>query len=587
MKMAFIDKNDWHRLWAGIGAKIDRAKIRAWSFYDEAGTGKRLTIVALAVFLFFDLLTVFWGMPNAFSWSVDDPSGIFTVGFVKSDGSNYAPFGYIARLILYLPFLAAYYVFGAWKLGSVKYPSFGFADPDWQLGFLMILTRAVHFSLFLATGYFIYRLASRFNRRAAWWAVLFYMLSPLAVEFSTYGNVDTPVMFFAAWALYHLSEILFSGPEDGRGRVRNWMLFFAAFAGVVGLKESVAMAFIIPFFFVFIKCGYLSKSGWKRVWPEFFPGLWTFGLLFIIGNNIIFDWPKYWNHAVRLVSRDSATNAVFAVLSPWELFKRTAESLALIAPAPLLFFLAGWKNMLKKKYRLYSWFLLSFAASSFVFFICLFGRTYLRHNLPIMMIVSIFAGLAAWQIFARSKGKLRFFLRLGLVCFLFSLAAIPVWGKFNDSRYEAEKFISSMVKDKDVQVLSNRYHVYLPRMHRLAASEDWRAKSISFNTKISREPDKDLYIVQYDKFVFYREAFSAGYGIIYDSGPRQPYYHAWDVRLSPCRISCRVLVLEKKSLGGVDSIKIEEDIKSYYDEELKKPDIYYEDGEEQKDSPSN
>lgn len=556
---------------------------QSWlSFYARRSIGGKLLIWVVGAFLVADFFTVFWGMPNAFSWSVDDPSGIPSIGFVKSNGSNYAPFGYIARLILYIPFLAVYYIFGAWDLGAVKYPDFGFANPDWQLGFLLILTRMVNFSLFLATGYFIYRIARHLNRRAALWAVLFYMLSPLAIEFSTYGNVDTAAMFFAAWALYHLSELFFSKPEDGRQRIRNWIFFFTALVGVVGMKESVAMAFIIPFFFIFIKCGYLSKNGWKKAWLEFFPGFFTFGILFIISNNIIFDWERYWNHATRLVSRDSATNVVFAVLSPWELFKRMLESLALIAPASLLFFLVGWKNILRKKHRFYSWFLLSFASSSFIFFVCRFGRTYLRHNLPIMMIVSIFAGLAAWQVFARLKNRTHFFLlRLSLVFFLLFLAVIPVWGKFNDSRYEAERFISSIVSDKDVQVLSNRYHVYLPRMHRLVRDRRWNAKSIIFNSKIPRQPDKDLYIVEYAKFDFYREALLRDYGIIYDSGARYPYYHAWDVRLSPCRISCRVLVLEKKSLGGVDSVKIEADIKSFYDEELKHPNIYYAPGEKE------
>ncbi len=554
-------------------------------FQKEAGTGKKIVVWLLAVFFLLNFFTVFWGMPNAFSWSVDDPSGIFSIAFIKAEGSNYAPFGYIARLVSYLPFLGGYYIFGGWDLDNIKYPAFGFSHPDWQLGLLLVSTRVFHFLLYVATGYLIYKIASFFNKRAAFWATLFYSLCPLVVEFSTYGNVDTPTMFCLTWALYHLSNLFFAKIDDGKKYTRDWMGFFAALSLTIGLKESVALSLVIPFFIVFFKSGYFSRQGVKRFFSEFLPGVWLFLIILIVSNNLLFDFKRSYLHVARLVSHDSATNSVYPMFSPWELVKRILESVLLVAPLSFVLFFFGWKNFFVKKYRAYSWFLLSLPISSFLLFACSFGRTYLRHNLPTILIFSIMAGLVFWQITDKIKSGRRS-VQFFVVVFIFFLALIPVRGKFTDSRYEAEKFINSIARDKDVQVLSNRYHVYLPRLERMARSDDWRAKSIVFNSKIPRVPDKDLYIVEYDKFDFYREAFK-DYGVIYDSGPRYPYYHAWDVRLSPCRISCRVLVLEKKSLGGVKGIKVKDDIKSYYDEEIKKPDIYYNENDKQENSDSD
>jgi hypothetical protein len=554
-------------------------------FHKEAGFAKRATIWLLLCFFVLNFFTVFWGMPNAFSWSVDDPSGIFSIAFIKAEGSNYAPFGYIARLVSYLPFLGTYYIFGGWDLGAIKYPTFGFSNPDWQLGALLVSTRIFHFLMYIATVYFVYKITSFFNKKAAFWAALFYGFCPLVVEFSTYGNVDTPTMFFLAWGLYHLSSLFFFKGDENVARGFHWFGFFASLALVMGMKESVALSLVFPFLIVFVKSGYFSRQGIRRFFSEFLPGVLLFLIIIIVSNNLIFDFKRYYLHVARLVSHDSATNATYPMFPPVELAKRILESVLLVAPLSFVLFFLGWKNFFVKKYRFYSWFLLSLPISSFLLFACSFGRTYLRHNLPTILIFSVLSGLVFWQLTSKMKSGRRL-IQFLVVVVLFSLALIPVRGKFTDSRYEAEKFISSIVKNKDVQVLSNRYHVYLPRLERMARSDDWQAKSIIFNSKINRTPNKDLYIVEYDKFDFYREAFK-DYGVIYDSGPRYPYYHALDVRLSPCRISCRVLVLEKKSLGGVKGIRIEEDIKSYYDEELKKPDIYYNENDKQEDSDSD
>jgi 4-amino-4-deoxy-L-arabinose transferase-like glycosyltransferase len=537
---------------------------QSWlSFYKERSSWGKFLIWAFGAFLIADLFTVLWGMPNFASWSPDDQSGPFIIGFAKFPAYKYAAFGYIINFILYLPILALYFLTGNWDISNAKYPDFGFPDPHWQIGALIVVSRLLSFALYLGAGLFLYKATKRLGRRVAFLAAMLYMLSPLVVEFSTYGNLDAPIMFFSAVCFWAMANIYFSVEGEGRLRERNWVFFFLSLAAISATKEPNTFTFVIPFFFLLFYKGYVSRAGLKRFVSEMLPGIFYFFICFLVFTGILWDWSAYVAHVKRWIGPTSTSWNDYQRLGILGVSWRTLESLALGAPIALIASLVGF--FIHRRGRAFLVFLLMFPLSFFLLALASVGLVYLRYVMVMVIFLSIPAALALNYAYERMGRDKRLYAAV-FFPLIFSLAMVPVWGKFNDSRYEAERFIMSAVRGKTVQVLSNRYHTYLPRMEKLADDSAWSAKSVFFSSELSAIPDRDLYIVEYEKLSRYQEKLAQGYGVLYDSGPRYPYWHAIDPGLEPCRISCRVLILERND-GGAIVRPLDFKVKSYYDAE--------------------
>lgn len=538
----------------------------AWrSFYNERSRWGKFLIWCLGVFLVADLFTIFWGMPNFASWSPDDQSGPFIIGFAKFGAYKYAAFGYIINLVVYIPFLIFYLLTGQWHVSGAKYPDFGFTDPHWQIGALIVVSRLLSFAMYIGAVYFLYLAAKRFGRRVAFLAAALYMLSPVVVEFSTYGNLDTPIMFFSAVCFWALSNIYFSVDGDSGPRSKNWMVFFFFLAAISATKEANAFTFIIPFFFLLFRKGYVGKGGLRKIWSEMFAGISFFFICFMFFTGMFWDFAGYVAHIKRWIGPTSVSWNDYERQGFLGVSLRTLESLILGAPAVLIGSLVGIFLHRRRVGRGFLAFILLFPLSFFLLALASVGLVYLRYVMVIILFLSVPAALALNMVYERVGRDKRFYAAIFFPAILI-LAAVPVWGKFNDSRYEAERFIMTAVKDKNIQVLSNRYHTYLPRMEKLADDPNWSAKSVLFSSELAPVPDRDIYIVEYEKLSYYQDKLSGEYGVLYDSGPRYPYWHAIDPGLEPCRISCRVLVLERNDRGGIVK-PLDFQVKGYYDSE--------------------
>lgn len=545
------------------------ARRRAWSsFYAERGFWGKLMIWSFGAFLVADLLTVFWGMPNFASWSPDDQSGPFIIGFAKFPAYKYAAFGYIINFILYIPILGLYFLTGNWDISNPKYPDFGFPHPHWQIGALIVVSRLLSFAMYLGAGYFLYSALKRFGRRIGFLAAIMYMSAPIVVEFSTYGNLDTPIMFYSALCFWALSKIYFSVDGEGVVRARCWSIFFLFLAAISSTKEPNAFTFVIPFVFIFFRQGYLGRGGWKRIVEEMLPGIMVFGICFSLFTGLVWDWAGYVRHVQRWIGPSAVTHD-YQQLGLFGVWLRTLEALALGAPLVLLSAVGGLALSFRRKGSGFMVFAMLFPLSFFVFSLWSVGLVYLRYVIVIIFFLSLPAALFLDWAWGKVGHRRRVLASFSFFAVLLLFAVLPIHGKMFDSRYDAEKFIASMVSGKDVQVLSNRYHTYLPRMEKMDDDRSWSATSIVYSSTLDAKPDKDLYIVEYEKFERYRKQLQGGYGLLYDSGPRYMYWHAIDPGIEPCRISCRVLVLERKDTG-VNPGNLPGKIRGYYDTEKTK-----------------
>ncbi len=274
----------------------------------------RLDCLLLGLFAFLVFAPGFWwGAPHATnaerkqSWGVDDETPLGPLAELhniidpKPDRNLGYPLMYSFVVVAaYAPYLGYLKITGQWSRISGEYP-FGLSDP---VTALKVMTWIAHFvTVLMAVGIVLAMFGTGLvlkNRRTGVLAALFAMTSFPMFYYARTGNVDVPMLFFAALTLMMLARCVALGFTVHRS---IWMGAFGGFA--LGTKEQVlGMFLVIPIVFL-MACWREYEGRWKSL------GFWKFPMVaglssFIalgLGSGMFVDPSRYFAHVEFLRDR--------------------------------------------------------------------------------------------------------------------------------------------------------------------------------------------------------------------------------------------------------------------------------------------
>lgn len=413
-----------------------------------------------------------WGTPHATAedrrkaWGVDDepPLGplaqlhdMTTPGLAPDANLGYPMMHPYLVLGLYAPYLGFLYATGGLSSPSGSYP-YGFTDPVTALRHLSALA---HFlSVLLGAGivlaaYVIGR--TLWSERDGRWAAAAALLSYPMFYYSRTSNVDVPALFFVAWSLVPVAQILSSGVT------RRRLIVFGALAGLaIATKEPMAAAYVgLPVILL------LPGGAWRGVrdpWALLSAiALTSITVLttYAVGSGMVLD-PTRWKAHIEFTflrtAEVSQGSVSFLTPYPWTLdghvgfvrllLQRMMEVLTIPG---LALAVTGIVTALIGPARRNAWLLLA-AASYLVTLFVMVRTAQLRYVMPATFVLAIFAGHAAASLLGSVRRPAR--LAGGVLATAFVGIAV-LWAvdltvsMLRDSRYEAGRWIAAVARPGD------------------------------------------------------------------------------------------------------------------------------------------
>ena len=510
-------------------------------------TFEKAIVAFFFVFSVFNIATVTWGVSSYISWSIDDPSGMPILEFLAKHQiylfHNYPPLLFVINGLLYLPVLFIYWLTGTLH-PTLVYP-YGFSNIGIQVGILIMITRTLNFLTYLLTGYFFYKGMHIVDKKIAFYGCFLYLLSPIIIQFSTLGNMDTPMMFFLSITFYFLARLYFLKPKETE-RPKYIYLLFLSFAFLCSTKEAGAVSFLLPFFILILKLSFYDHVRFKKIFVEFFKASLLFIFVYVLINNIVFHYSGFVSHLKFFLGK-----GVLAEISvPYDqitLLRKTLLAIFLTSPVIAVLSIFGILiSLFQKRFRMFLFFLTPILGY-YVLVLSRVETVVLRYTMPIVFYLALFAGTTLYQIDFLKKRFLRKVIVLVILASVVIPSLSPVYGKFTDSRYETREVLREVSHGKTVYALTTWMGEVANWMPNVSISYDLTKPSPFLNPNLTTmihatNSSSNLYLVSYELYQRRNEVFK-DLKVLYDSGEKGPYYYRADADLSACRISCRHLIL--------------------------------------------
>ncbi len=424
--------------------------------YDNVPAMIRDRVILLAVIalsLGLNLTAVSWGLPSRFAWATDElQPPIILLGIEERFSGDwhqpaYPPLHYYLLAASYIPLLAA----DAIDVESVEGRTL-----------LYYLGRALSLAMGVGILLTLYRIGIEiFDRRSAVLASLAAALTVPFVYYAKFANLDVPLSFWVLLSLYFF--------------VRHWKLgeqrdlwLFASVAVLAMCTKDQAYAFyVLPvgayLFLRYRRTGKLVERGPMRAAAIAF-------ILFLTIHNVVLNFWGFVHHFEEILWARSHYSAFQADgLSQLDLLFQTLRHIQFGLGWPLTLASIGglWLAFVKRDGDPLPLWLVLAALSYYIFFIAPVRSTWLRYSLPLVLILSLFAGHALATLWSLSKG----WYRAGIVAVLaysFLYAASVNILLLNDSRYTVEHWLEEHMKPGEVVGFMGPEY-YLPRFDGLNA----------------------------------------------------------------------------------------------------------------------
>ena len=410
-----------------------------------------LAIIALSLGL--NVTAVSWGLPSRFAWAPDElQPPVILLGIEERFSGDwhqpsYPPFHYYLLAASYLPLLA---------VDAIDVESVEGRTVLYYLGRALALTMGVGILLTL------YRIGIEiFDRRSAVLASLAAALTAPFVYYAKFANLDVPLSFWVLLSLYFLVR------HSKIGKERDLWLFAVMAVLAMCTKDQAFAFYVLPMgaylSLRFRRTGKLVDGALMRIAT-------IATVLFLLIHNVVFNFWGFIHHLEEILWARGHYSAFEAdALSQLDLLFQTVRHVQFGLGWPLTLASAAglWLAFVKRDGDPLPLWLVLAALSYYLFFIAPVRSTWLRYSVPLILILSLFAGHALANVW--SRGKVRY--RAGIVAVLaysFLYAASIDVLLLNDSRYTVEQWLEKRMKPGEVVGFMGPEY-YLPRFDGLAA----------------------------------------------------------------------------------------------------------------------
>ena len=220
----------------------------------------------------------------------------------------------------------------------------------WIFPFDVITPKLLHIAFAVVTAIPMYYLIkNEFNEKGAFWATLFYQLSPIVFRNSFHALAETPFVFFVVCVLYFISE-LFKNKKQAKN---------AICAGVF-LTIACGIRYEGWVFIGFLGLIVLLRSGFKNafIFASFsmiFPLYWMIGNYLAEGDPLYsINAANYWNTVMEGVNEQvsSLDKQMRFLFFPFSVFLFLTPLLSIISVVTLI--IVSVKKLVKWKHLLWS-----------------------------------------------------------------------------------------------------------------------------------------------------------------------------------------------------------------------------------------
>ncbi|MBL7147273.1 MAG: glycosyltransferase family 39 protein [Nanoarchaeota archaeon] len=452
----------------------------------------RIITILFLLSLFLNVFGFWWGLPNYYSWSVDDMTPHMPLMLIKNNLKGdyiYPTFHFVLSGVVYSPYLAYLYLTEGLILeGPYENRLSYFTDPLSSLTIFMAISRLISAIMgSLAVVFVYFGVKTLYGKKAALFSALIVSFSYIIILFAHLGNLDVPYMLWFSIALYAYAKLLKTY------KTKYYVLLGVFTVLAVSTKDLIMAAFVflpIPLLYFHLK-HHLKKLSFKAALFNKKLAYCLFAVLvtFLLSNNILIDFSgfKYRYACDFCVGSKEHMSGMAAImgfpdtfLGQIQLFQETLfklkESVGII-----LFFLlliGLFYCIYRFDYRVFAF--LPLLISYYVFSIARINFVYWRYTIPMIIILSFFAGKFLSDLLENVKSKKIIYPIIFLIfthAFLYGFSADL--SLVYDSRYSAEKWMLENI-DKDAKIEIYMDERSLPRFHALGYNDVSRV-SFSWN----------------------------------------------------------------------------------------------------------
>lgn len=428
--------------------------------------------IVLGMSFLLNLDAIWWGIPSRKGWSPDEvlPYHVWE-GMLKGFSGGwshylYPPLHFYILSIVYLPIYILEKIVPVIDFYDIRVYSAAF-----------LLSRFISVLMGTASVYLVYLCGQELiSKRGAVFAALTTALSCTMVYYAKFVNVDIPYLFWFAIALWCYIKLLKTH------RFRYYLGYAVAAISSVCTKDQAYGLYVLTTLFIVAELYWYKRTKKRdssifslitdrRIYMPIVTGI----ALFVIYQNLLFNWAGFIKR-IELMTGLASYNtpeyqSYFANTfgNHWELFVRTIADFIFSLGVPLsivclLGLLQAFRNLRHHKILL---FLLVPILSYYITFISIILYSRDRFLLPVVLILSIFAGNLLDKIlssFHRRTAAWRF--SQVAIAGIFTYTLIYSFSvnlmMHQDSRYDAEAWMRQNIPQNSSVVMQGWQH-FLPR----------------------------------------------------------------------------------------------------------------------------
>lgn len=434
----------------------------------------RVPVILFLISLLLNTGGIWWGLPNYYTWSVDDLTPLHPLelakNFLKAD-SLYPIFHFVLSDIFYAPYLLYLYLTGGLVSPSEVFP-YGFTDPLASLTVLMLISRFISAVMGAFAVVFIYlSVKTIYGRKAALFSALSIAFCNIIILYAHLGNLDAPYLFWFTLAIYAYVKLLKTY------EIKYYVLLGIFTATAVSTKDQIIGFFVLlPFPLLYLHLRHhLKQTDLKTAIfnKKLFYCLLALILTFLLINNILINFSGFKHRVDFFLSKSTFEKNAQVIgfpttlLGEVQLFQGTLLKLKdSVGIALFLLLITGFFYCLYN-FDDYTFAFLPPLISYYMINIVGISLLHYRYVIPFIIILSFFAGKFLSDMVENVNAK-KFIYPLVLLVFLhaFLCGLSADLSLIYDSRHSAENWmVENINKDAKIEV----YHdwKFLPRFHAL------------------------------------------------------------------------------------------------------------------------
>ncbi len=334
----------------------------------------------------------------------------------------------------------------------------------WVFPFDVLTPKLLHIAFAAGTAIpMYYFIKNEFNEKGAFWATLFYQLSPIVFRNSFHALAETPFIFFVACSLYFISK-LFKQKEHTKNAI--WAGIFLTIACGIRYEGWVFIAFLG--LIVWMRSG-IKNAFIFGVFSMFFPIYWMLGNYLAKGDPLYsINAANYWNTVMEGVNEQVSDldKRMRIIFFPFSVFLFLTPLLSIISVVTFIYSLKN--KLVKLKHLLW---LIPFMGIMIMYIQKTHNGSLLMHHrysaIPLFFVTPYLSYYFSDKIKMKIKIK-------KLVATLIIVTAIPLSFYLHFLPFEKLFFFAPITENAIAQILNSNYlqteavpHLYDTNAHEI------------------------------------------------------------------------------------------------------------------------